>query len=81
MLHAIATCRDSRILIFLKSHSSVDAYIHDDQQNEGDEAEDEEVCVDQIELHVVRVEPHLCGLDAQKQVCVCLCPSLWCLLW
>ena len=62
--------------IFL-THSSVDGYIHDDQQNEGDEAEDEEVCVDQIELYIVRVEPHVCGLDAQKQVC----PRLWCLLW
>ena len=57
----------------MQTHGSVDKYIHDDQQNEGDEAEDDEVGVDQIELDVVRVEPHLRGLNAQEKV--------WARLW
>ena len=52
----------------MQTHGFVDKYIHDDQQNEGDEAEDDEVGVDQIELDVVRVEPHLRGLNAQEKV-------------
>ena len=47
------------------AHRPVHEAVEDDQQDEGDEAVDEEVEVDEIELDVVRVETELGGVNLE----------------
>ena len=52
-------------LYLLLAHRPVHEAVEDNQQDEGDEAVDEEVEVDEIELDVVRVETQLGGVNLE----------------
>ena len=52
-------------LYLLLAHRPVHEAVEDDEQDEGDEAVDEEVEVDEIELDVVGVETQLGGVNLE----------------